>query len=104
MTEQTCSRNDEMERPIDAWIEASLPAVRRWAHGRLPRSARGQYDTTDLVQEAALRVLQRRGQFFPRHAGAVQRYIRLTFLNLVRDHARLVARRPGTVEMETEPP
>lgn len=30
------------------------PALRRWASGRLPRSARDLADTGDLVQEALL--------------------------------------------------
>src|SRR5262245_66332393 len=36
-----------------------LPALRRWAHGRLPRWTRTAADTSDLVQDALLRTLRR---------------------------------------------
>ena len=59
---------------LDALVQRGLPSVQRWAHGRLPRAARAQFDTRDLVQEAALRMLRRRGSFAPRHPGAVEEY------------------------------
>ena len=34
-----------------------LPAVKRWAHGRVPREARGVLDTDDLVQETLTKTL-----------------------------------------------
>lgn len=105
MTEPPRTRNEEVRHSsVETEVQECLPAVRRWAHGRLPRGARGLSDTTDLVQEAALRLLQRRGQFTPRHAGSVQRYMRQTVLNLVRDEARRLSSRPQVVEMTTEPP
>jgi hypothetical protein len=36
-----------------------LPRLQRWAHGRLPASARGALDTHDLVQETMTNVVQR---------------------------------------------
>ena len=51
------------------------------------RGSRGDFDTKDLVQEAALRMLKRRFLFEPRHAHAVQAYMRRTVMNLVRDEA-----------------
>lgn len=106
MPEQMCARNEEVQADssVETLIQACLPAVRRWAHGRVPRGARGQFDTTDLVQEAALRMLQRRGLFAPRHPGAVEKYLRLTVLNMVRDQARRIASRPEIVGLEAEPP
>jgi RNA polymerase sigma-70 factor (ECF subfamily) len=88
---------------LDTLLERSLPSVERWAHGRLPRAARGQFDTRDLVQEAALRMLKRRGSFAPRHAGAVEAYLRLTVLNIIRDEVRRLNRRPEPVELTEEP-
>src|SRR5262249_30236162 len=49
-----------------------LPRLHRWAHGRLPPSARGALDTVDLVQDTFMQVLQRLGEFEPRHEGAFQ--------------------------------
>ncbi len=82
---------------VDTLVQHCLPSVQRWAHGKLPRASRGDFDTKDLVQEAALRMLKRRSLFTPRHAHSVQAYMRRTVLNLVRDEARRLARRPESV-------
>src|SRR5215217_9474451 len=48
------------DRPaMEALLERCLPPLKRWAHGRLPAHARGNLDTGDLVQEAAMHVLAR---------------------------------------------
>ncbi|HVJ61106.1 MAG TPA: hypothetical protein VM555_00115, partial [Tahibacter sp.] len=36
-----------------------MPLFERWAHGRLPASARGAIDTADLVQVSVMRALAR---------------------------------------------
>jgi RNA polymerase sigma-70 factor (ECF subfamily) len=87
---------------VDTLVQHCLPSVQRWAHGKLPRASRGDFDTKDLVQEAALRMLKRRSLFTPRHAHSVQAYMRRTVLNLVRDEARRLARRPETVAIGDE--
>src|SRR5690348_3307953 len=51
----------------EALLERALPALRRWAHGRLPAIARSNLDTNDLVQDAALNLLRRIELFEPRH-------------------------------------
>ena len=89
---------------VDNLVQGCLPSVQRWAHGRLPRGSRGDFDTKDLVQEAALRMLKRRALFEPRHAHAVQAYMRRTVMNLVRDEARRLARRPETVDLGDDLP
>ena len=89
---------------VDTLVQTCLPSVQRWAHGKLPRGARGDFDTKDLVQEAALRMLKRRYLFEPRHAHSVQAYMRRTIMNLVRDEARRLARRPETVDLGDEIP
>jgi RNA polymerase sigma factor (sigma-70 family) len=89
---------------VDTLVQNCLPSVQRWAHGKLPRGSRGDFDTKDLVQEAALRMLKRRYLFEPRHANAVQAYLRRTVLNLVRDEARRLARRPEGVDIPEELP
>jgi len=75
-----------------------LPRLQRWAHGRLPASARGALDTVDLVQETFLQVLKRLDEFEPRHTGAFQGYLRSTLMNRIRDEIRRVGRRGGPVE------
>src|SRR5262245_9861635 len=93
------SATDATAKPnsVDTLVQHCLPSVQRWAHGKLPRASRGDFDTKDLVQEAALRMLKRRSLFTPRHAHSVQAYLRRTVLNLVRDEARRLARRPESV-------
>src|SRR5262245_49147049 len=47
-----------------------LPRLRRWAHGRLPNSARNALDTQDLVQETLIHVLRQLPNFDPQHEAA----------------------------------
>ena len=91
-------------KPVDLLVQNCLPSVQRWAHGKLPRAARGEFDTKDLVQEAALRMLRRSGRFEPRHTQAVHAYMRQTVLNLIRDQARRIARRGEPLELGDEVP
>lgn len=72
-----------------------LPRLRRWAHGRLPASARGPLDTHDLVQDTFTKVLKQLDHFQPRHEGAFQGYLRQALLNNVRDAIRRGNRRPA---------
>jgi RNA polymerase sigma-70 factor (ECF subfamily) len=69
-------------------------ALRRWARGRLPRWARELNDTSDLVQDALLRVVRRLDQFEHRGQGAFTAYLRQAVLNRVRNEMRRVSRRP----------
>jgi RNA polymerase sigma-70 factor, ECF subfamily len=62
--------------------------LRRWAHGRLPVSARGALDTQDLVQETLVKVFQRLHAFEPNHPGAFRGYVWTTLWNCIRDIAR----------------
>jgi RNA polymerase sigma-70 factor, ECF subfamily len=75
-----------------------LPKLHRWAHGRLPASARGVLDTQDLVQETLTQVVRNLDHFEPRHEGAFQGYVRQALLNRIRDVARRGQRR-GTPEV-----
>ena len=89
---------------LEALLERCLPSLKRWAHGRLPVYARGNCDTSDLVQEAAIHVLRRLDKFEPRHVGAMQAYLRMSVINRIRDEIRRVGRRPESVELTVEPP
>jgi RNA polymerase sigma factor (sigma-70 family) len=83
------------ERPaVDALMQRHLPPLRRWAHGRLPPTTRGQLDTCDLVQDVALHALGRLASFEPRHPAALDAYLRRALMNRIRDELRRVARRP----------
>lgn len=86
----------------DDLVERYLPVFRRWAHGRLPRYARGTAETDDLVQRTLLRALQNLDSFEVRHEGAFVAYLRRIFLNQVRDEIRRAGRSPRSVEVPPE--
>ena len=75
-------------------VRRYLPALQRWARGRLPRSARDLSDTDDLVQITLLRALDRVGEFEPRREGAFHAYLRRILQNAILDEIRRVGRRP----------
>ena len=89
---------------VEALLQRCLPSLTRWAHGRLPPSARGALDTGDLVQEAALHALRRLDVFEPRHVGAMQAYLRQSVINRIRDEVRRVTRHPAPVELPPDHP
>jgi RNA polymerase sigma factor (sigma-70 family) len=66
----------------------------RFAHGRLPARARDLTDTEDLVQMAILRSLDHMEEFDSRREGAFLAYLRRIIVNLIRDEARRIGRRP----------
>ena len=84
---------------VEALLQRCLPKLRRWAHGKLPAYAREGLDTGDLVQEAALHLLQRVDAFEPAHVGAMQAYLRQSVINRIRDEIRRISRRPISVEL-----
>jgi len=77
-----------------------LPKLHRWAHGRLPASARGALDTQDLVQETLTQVVHNIGHFQPRHEGAFQGYVRQALLNRIRDLPRRGQRRSTPEQLD----
>ena len=76
-----------------------LPILQRWAHGRLPSSARDVVDTDDLVQITLLRALMRMESFEHRGEGAFLGYLRQVMLNAVRERIRRTGRRPAHVTL-----
>jgi RNA polymerase sigma-70 factor (ECF subfamily) len=84
-------------------IERALPSVRRWAHGRLPRYARLDADTEDVVQDAFLRTLKRIERFQHRTVGGLQAYLRQAVINRVRDLIRGSKRRGLERGVDAEP-
>lgn len=79
---------------LEALLERYLPRLRRWATGRLPRSARDGMDTEDLVQETVIRTLRSLEGFEYRREGALQAYLRQALANGIRDRIRRARRRP----------
>ena len=89
---------------LDRLIARCLPALRRWARGRLPAAARGVLDTQDLVQDTILSSLRHLDHFESRHEGALQAYLRQAVLNRIRDEARRFGRRPAATELTDSQP
>src|SRR5437773_1042111 len=87
---------------IDLLVRRYLPALRRWAHGRLPRNTRDLNDTDDLIQGTLIRALGRLQQFDPRQPHAFLFYLRRALLNQVRDKAREARRRPIRGELHED--
>src|SRR5438874_8689639 len=77
-----------------------LPALRRWASGRLPRWTRDLMDTDDLVQETVFRAVKRIDNFESRHEGALQAYLRQAVMNRIRDEVRRTKRSPMATELD----
>jgi RNA polymerase sigma-70 factor (ECF subfamily) len=77
-------------------VKRMLPALSRWARGRLPRWARRRVDTDDLVQEAFVNLLRRLGGIVPpRSRHALRAYLQESIRNRIRDEVR----RAGRVEV-----
>jgi RNA polymerase sigma-70 factor (ECF subfamily) len=83
----------------EALMQRCLPALRRWAHGKLPSIARSYMDTGDLVQEAALNAIRHLDTFEPRRVGAMQAYLVQCVINRIRDEVRRVGRRGVASEL-----
>jgi RNA polymerase sigma factor (sigma-70 family) len=89
---------------IEALLQRCLPALKRRAHNQLPSYARGYMDTDDLVQEAALKVIQHLDTFEPRFVGAMQAYLVQLVINRIRDEVRRVSRRGVSMELPEDAP
>ncbi len=84
--------NDARERLIGRY----LPMLRKWAHGRLPVSARDLAETDDLVQITFLRALNRLDTFESQRPGAFLAYLRTILMNAVREELRRRKTVPAT--------
>ena len=78
-----------------------LPALTRWATGRLPRWARDLSDTDDLVQDALIRTVRQLDRFEPRRDGALHAYLRSAVMNLIRDEIRRRRRTPFATSLDS---
>jgi RNA polymerase sigma-70 factor, ECF subfamily len=66
--------------------------LRRFARGRLPKTARGFTDTDDLMQDATLNILRRLDRIELRFPGALLAYLRRSVHNRLIDERRRAAR------------
>ncbi len=85
------------EQAATILVERALPPVRRWARGRLPRYARGEADTEDVIQDVFLRTIRGIKRFQHRTVGGLQAYLRQAVINRIRDLIRGSKRR-GTAD------
>jgi RNA polymerase sigma-70 factor, ECF subfamily len=79
-----------------------LPRLRRWAHGRLPVSAREILDTEDIVQDTLLQSVRRLEAFTPHHERAFCAYVCEALRNRLRDTMRRSIRRPAGVPVSVD--
>lgn len=89
-------------RASEVLFARCLPALRRWARGRVPAGARHLLQTDDLVQDAAHGVLRHLDTFQSRHPGALLAYLREAVLNRIRTEVRRMATRPAAVDLDEE--
>lgn len=89
---------------LDRLFARSMPPLRRWASGRLPRWTRDLMDTDDLVQETVVRAVNRMDAFEPRHEGALQSYLRQAVMNRIRDEIRRRMRGPALAALADNTP
>lgn len=81
-------------RALDRLFARYVTPLRRFAHGRLPATARDLMDTNDLVQETLMQTFKRIDGFKPQREGALLAYLRQGVVNKVRDEIRRRGRRP----------
>lgn len=91
----TAARSGD-EQAVRRLVELYRPLLERWARGRLPGNARGLVETSDLVQVAMVRALNRIDQIDARRPGAFLAYLRRTLLNQLRNEIRNASRRPAS--------
>ncbi len=85
---------------LDRLLRRYMPALQRWARGRLPRWARDLSDTQDLVQDTVIQTLKHLHAFQPQREGALQAYLRQAIMNRIRDELRRAHRRPPAIELD----
>ena len=89
---------------LDELFQRHFKLLERWATGRLPRWARGNVDTSDLLQETMLQTFKRLDGFEPRGKGALLAYLRQAFLNRLRNQLRHSITRPMSQELDSRIP
>ena len=99
----TRARNGD-NQALDDLLARYVPALSRWAAGRLPIAARDLVDTSDLVQETLIGTFKRLDGFEHRGEGALYAYLREAVRNRIRDELRKAQRRPERMELDEGQP
>jgi RNA polymerase sigma factor (sigma-70 family) len=89
---------------LNRLLQRYLPALSRWARGRLPHWARDVADTQDLVQDTLIQAMKHLETFRPERTGALQAYLRQALMNRIRDELRRAHRRPAPAELSERLP
>jgi len=89
---------------LDELMGRHLPALRRWARGRLPLWARQATDTEDLVQDTVFHTLKHIPRLDTERDGALQAYLRQAVMNRIRNELRRASRQPASLPIEDEMP
>jgi RNA polymerase sigma factor (sigma-70 family) len=89
-------------RAMDRLFTRYVAPLRRFAHGRLPSSARDLLDTNDLVQDTLMHTFRRLDHFEAEREGALLAYLRQAIVNRVRDEIRRRARRPAAEALDED--
>jgi RNA polymerase sigma-70 factor, ECF subfamily len=79
---------------LDGLLIRLLPRLRRWAHGRLPASARGMLETADVVQIVASKAVRRLADIEIPHSAALGYYLRQAIANEIASEWRKAVRMP----------
>jgi RNA polymerase sigma factor (sigma-70 family) len=87
---------------LNRLMQRHLPALQRWARGRLPRGIRDLEDTADLVQETVIQALKHLNHFDYRREGALQAYLRHAVYNRIRMEIRRKRSRPVRTELDSQ--
>ena len=83
----------------DQIVRRYTTLLRRWGHGRLPRVAREQADTEDLVQITLMKALGALGTFEPRWDGAFTMFLHKVFTNAMLDEINKALGHPFRSEL-----
>lgn len=89
---------------LELLLERYRPRLHRWATGRLPRHAREQADTEDLVQDVLMGTVRNLGGFELRGEWALQAYLRGALMNRVRNELERAQRHPRVAKLDDQLP
>jgi RNA polymerase sigma-70 factor (ECF subfamily) len=89
---------------VEILFARHMPALRRWASGRLPDWARDVADTGDLVQATAMEAFRHLDRFEVRGEGALQAYLRTALMNRLRNEIRRSSRNPTPAVLDSGVP
>ncbi len=92
------------KRAQNVLMDRFRPALRRMAHGRLPRGVGGAKDTDDIVQDTLLRAFHHLEGFKRQGDGAFLGWLRQILLNRLVDEGRADGRRPPMTSIGDDHP